>query len=347
MDCRTAAMLISLQPDAQLTTEERAGLAAHIAVCRTCAREQQLQERLSRTLQEMGRVETVPPVELGSLVVSRLRSERRSPLTYIPAAWRKGVAAAAAFLLIAGSSAGVTAGIWKMANGGKNVVLETTPPIVIDGGNGYLAPAGSGGTPAAGLSTPDNTGTPQDESSLGENPDAQNAEGGHEGTVPPATATTLSEQRTLGEETVLLSEGVKVTSTVLRFAVEDMTSSRAKAVSIAAGTGASNQVFPIQDNGKSVLVMRLAIDSQKASGLITSLSGIGTLVDRQDESRDLTSIYNETMVEYRDLLARAGTVQDPEEKRKMEMQADSYKQQLDAWSEESGKRVVMVWLESQ
>jgi anti-sigma factor RsiW len=148
MDCRTAERLISLQPDGQLTIEESAALAVHVAKCRACANEQQLQERLSRTLQEIGRFELEAPAELGSLVMNRLKAERRSPFKHIPATWRKAVAAAAALMLIAGSSAGVT-GILKMAGGGKTLVLESTPPAVsVDVGSGQAAsgePAGSTG----------------------------------------------------------------------------------------------------------------------------------------------------------------------------------------------------------
>jgi anti-sigma factor RsiW len=96
MDCRTAERLISLQPDGQLTNEERAGLIAHVANCRACSWEQQLQERLSMTLRGIGQAEIEAPFELKSLVMNKLRPERRSVLAYIPAAWRKTVAAAAA-----------------------------------------------------------------------------------------------------------------------------------------------------------------------------------------------------------------------------------------------------------
>jgi hypothetical protein len=140
---------------------------------------------------------------------------------------------------------------------------------------------------------------------------------------------------------------MKVVSTVLRFAVDDMVSARDKAVSIAAGFGASNQVFPEQNNGKTIVVMRLTVASDKASDLISSLGRVGTVVDRQDESRDLTPLYNQTMVEYNDLLARQSSMQDPEELRKLQAQAASYRQQLDAWATEAGKRVIVVWLENE
>jgi len=347
MDCRTAEMLISLQPDDQLTIEENAWLAVHIANCRACASEQQLQERLSRTLEDIGRFELEAPAELGSLVMNKLRSQRRSLLTYIPATWRKAMAAAAALLLIAGSSAGIT-GFLKMAGGGKTVGLETTPTILSDGGSGYMAPGGS-----TGQSAPDSAALSQGEGISGGTPDNEPNTQGTEGAFKDATPTAVapdkstSPSRIAGGETALLSSGMKVTSTVLKFAVNDLASARAKAVSIAAGFGATNQIFPEQSSGRQILVMRLTIRSDQAPGLISNLGQVGSVVDRQDEIRDLTPLYNETLVEYDDLLARQSTVQDPEEQRKLEVQAASYKQQLDAWAEEAGKRVIMVWLEGE
>ena len=361
MDCRTAERLISLQPDG-LTTEESTGLAMHIAGCPSCAREQQLQERLSRTLGEMGRLEVAAPAGLADSVMKQLEAERRirSKLIFIPAGWRKAVAAAAALLLMAGGSAGITSGIWKMADGGKAVVMESTSAPAVSAGNGseYTAGDTATGEPVEGAEPaegdPGSPGGPQIRELSGEttggsaNAATGNNEEEHIGNEPAETSSgnnTVPEPVAPGIAAVMLSKGMTVNSTILKFAVDDMDSARAKAVSIAAGFGAANQVFPEQNNGKAVVVMRMTVESGKASDLIASLGGVGTLVDRQDESRDLTALYNETMVKYQDLQTRKSAAQSSEEKRQLESQASSYKQQLDAWAEEAGKRVVVVWLE--
>lgn len=357
MDCRTAERLISLQPDG-LTTEESTGLAMHIAGCPSCARERQLQERLSRTLGEMGRLEMAAPAGLADSVMKQLEAERRirSKLIFIPAGWRKAVAAAATLLLMAGGSAGITSGIWKMADGGKAVVMERTSPPAVSVGNGseYTATGEpvEGTEPAEG--DPGNPGGPHMGGLSGEKPGGNanaatgNNEEKHIGNEPAETSSgnnTVSEPVVPGIAAAMLSNGMTVNSTVLKFAVDDMDSARARAVSIAAGFGAANQVFPEQNNGKAVVVMRMTVESGKASDLIAGLGDVGTLVDRQDESRDLTSLYNETMVKYQDLQTRKSAAQSSEERRQLESQASSYKQQLDAWAEEAGKRVVVVWLE--
>ena len=352
MDCRTAERLISLQADGQLIQAESAELAAHMADCRACAYEHLLQERLSRTLREIGRAEIEAPAELRSSVMNRLRQERRSPLKYIPAAWRKSVAAAAALLFIAGSSAGVMAGIWRMAgDGGKTVVLEPSPPVVsTDDGGAHVVPGNPDGDAGAGTGDAvESPGVFQGGGASGSSSgDIHEGEAGGQEANPPADVPGKTEvaQSAPGGGLELLKESMKVTKTSLMVTVNDMDSAKSRAVSIADASGAASQVFSEQNNGRPVLVMRMTVASDQASALISNLGQVGAVVDRQDESSDLMPLYNKTLVEYNDLLARQSTVRDPAEQQKMEVQAASYKRQLDGWKEEAGKRVVMVRLES-
>jgi len=72
---------------------------------------------------------------------------------------------------------------------------------------------------------------------------------------------------------------------------------------------------------------------------------LGKVFDRQNESHDITSLYNETLVLHSDLLSRISSVEDTAEKQQMEAQAASYKRQLDTWKAEAGKRAITLWLE--
>ena len=167
--------------------------------------------------------------------------------------------------------------------------------------------------------------------------------------IPAATPTgskTGAPALAAGGERALLSDGMKVSSTVLKVSVDNLTSARTRAASLAAGVGASAQVFPEQAGGKAVLVMRLTVASDKATNLLAELSGLGIPFHKQDESRDLTPLYNETLVQYNELLERRGAATDSSEQRQLEIQAASYKQLLDAWEAEAGKQVINLWLEN-
>lgn len=352
MDCREANRLISPYLDEDITDAVAADFKEHVASCSECSRELAVYRKLSGALREIGREEMQAPPELCGLVMGRLRQERRNVFSRLPAAWRRAVAAAAAVLLIAGSSAGVNAA-FKAAGGGKMIGYETpAPKVSIDAGSGMAAPekgSGDSGVRPDSAGPPDNAGAPvvngggsSPENVSGNDGSASNIAGnsGAGGSTTSAAGASSEAQR------VLLSSGMKVTSTVLKMTVDDLTTARAKAVALAAGSGAETQVFPEQNGDKKIVVIRLTMTSNQAPGLFAGLTGLGTLIDRQDESRDITSIYNETLVQYRDLQSRAGSAPDAGERRQLEAQAASYKQQLDAWEAEAGKRVIMLWLES-
>ncbi len=135
-------------------------------------------------------------------------------------------------------------------------------------------------------------------------------------------------------------------STVLRLAVDDIATARAKAVAIAAGANAATQVFPEQRDGKKIMFIRLTVATNQAPDLLANLSRLGSFVDRQDESRDNTSYYNELAVRHSELQAHINTATDSGERRQMEAQAASCKQEMDNMRAEADKRLIMLWLES-
>lgn len=383
MDCRKAQYYIRQRLDQLLSEEDNAALEQHLACCEACAGELALQERLSMTLRELGREEIQAPAALSSLIMNNLRPQRRSALAWLPAAWRKTVAAAATLMLLAGGSAGVMNGL-NLAGNGKNIVMEsptpnvaavpepgsaggTPAPVDVDNNdnvnnndnnaNGDEAnPGGSAPGDAPGSGTPE-TGeaekpggnqidSPPDTSQ--NNPQSKNsnsAEGDITAVKPEGDRTGLSAPGA-GSDRVLLSDDMKVTSTVLKIAVEDLATAKTRAASLAAGVGAETQVFPEQTSGKTVLVMRFTVDSDKAPYLTEVLSGLGTPFHRQDEKRDLLPLYNETKVQYNELLERRDAATDSGERRQLDIQAASYKQLLDAWEAEAGKQIINLWLEN-
>lgn len=347
MDCRDIQLLINLHLDGVASDTQQSLLSEHVACCKDCAGELALQERLSMALRNMGREEIEAPGELCGNVMSSLRTERRKAVSWMPEGWRKAVAAAATLLLLAGGSAGISAGL-KMSGGGNIAGHETA---MVDPGAGSGSIINHGKDIAIG--TPGNANQPID-TPAGTSGEAQGStiDPGMAAEEPatnsgPATASRMGAGTNHAAETrVMLSSGMKVTSTVIKVEVTDLTEARIKAVALAAGAGAALQIFPEQNGSKSILVMRNSVESGKAPELIASLSRLGALIDRQDESRDITNFYNETLVLYQDLQSRITLTKDLDEKRQLEIQAAAYKQQMDTWKEESGKRVIMLWLES-
>lgn len=347
MDCRNALLLISPHLDGVLSNEDDTALAEHLAGCEACARELALSRRLSLALREMGGEDIQAPTELNALVMAKLRTQRGKSLTWLPVAWRSAIAAAAAILLIAGGSASVATGL-RIADIGKMIGLTTpAPPVNVDTSRGVSvtekAPVGEPSLPNDSTQNPNDNGVTDGvqqgnpvDGTKENSGDAPNIDNNNTG----KTTTVLSIE---GPRAFLASE-LKIRSTFLRVAVEDLAEARAKAVSMAAGAGALTQVFP---EGEKVVMMKLSVASDYAPQLVSGLARMGSLVNREDGSNDVTSSYNETVVQYNDLQSRISTARNAEEQRQLEAQAASCKQLLDAWQADAGKRVITLWLETE
>ncbi|MDF9409870.1 MULTISPECIES: zf-HC2 domain-containing protein [Pelotomaculum] len=357
MDCREALLMIPSRLDGALTKEEEDALARHVAGCQACAGELALQERLSGALRALGREEIPAPPALRELVMAKIRAERhRTALTWLPAAWRKQAAAAAVVLLIAGSSAGITIGL-KNNDAGKTIGLAPKQPAADVGnggdvsappaGGGYLQPGDPGQLPEGAGTAAEPRGDGASESVPGyDNPGNPVNEPAAPKTSAETAASAAPVTAAGGHETrALLSSSVKVARSQLKMSVNDLNEARIKAVSLAAGAGAATQVFPEQDGDKKIVLIRITSSSECAADLLSGLNGLGTVFDRHDESQDITSLYNEKLVQLNDLQSRIGSVQSGAEQQQMEAQIASYKQQFDIWEEEAGKHVIMLWLE--
>lgn len=339
MDCRAALILISNQPDGILTGEEEISLSEHVSGCGACARELALQKRLSAALRELGRQEAQAPPELCGAVTGSLRTVRRTALSWLPAAWRKAAAVAAALLLLAGGSAGVNLGL-KMAGSGNSMVGYQAPSASDISSD---LPAATHGPAPGGESAGGNAAGSDNEA--GTDPaDTERVINPPEVTDPGVEGPDAAIASTEGP-TALMGRVIKNNSTLLKVSAADLAEGRAKAVAIAAGAGAAAQVFPEQNGDKKIVVIRLTAPSDSAPDLIARLAGLGTLFDRQDESRDITAYYNKTLVEYHDLKAQINASPGEEEKQQLEAQAASYKQMLDTMEAEAGKRKITLWLE--
>ncbi|MFX4262643.1 zf-HC2 domain-containing protein [Pelotomaculum propionicicum] len=339
MDCREAHLLMQPYLDGALQSDKESCLTEHLAGCSKCTRELALQEKLSYELRRLGREAAQAPPELCQTVMGRLHAERRTVFNRLPLSWRRAVAAAAAFLLLAGGSAGVTAGL-KLADRGDMLGFGT-PAVNSD--SGTIAPDSGEFVPGKG--DPANSTGASNSSGGDSNPlIAHNDQNNTGDSVNSSPLTSLTVPATGGPK-VLLSSGMEIITTTLRVTSQDLAGDGARVVAQAAELGAKAQTFSEQDIDKKVLILRITVEADQAHNLISSIAGLGSNNDRQDESRDVTSLYNETLIKYYDLQARICASSDPEEQQVMQAQAVSYKQQLDTWESEAGKRIIILILE--
>lgn len=338
MDCRQAASLISPRLDAALSAVDNAALEDHLAACPACRYEYELQVKISGALRSFGLEEVEAPPDMCGILMEKLRSERQGVLRRLPAAWRRAVAAAAAVLLLAGGSAGVTAGL-KLAGHDAGMIVYAPPA-----GQQVDVHGNSEGTDVVPPKIIEDDNSPADVGNV--NPGGGESSGQPVPGVPNAEPPKANNQALPEGPTALLSV-MRVNHTKLEVSVDNMESARAKVLEMAltAGDGSSVQTFPGKADGKQVLVMRLVVEPEGATRLISDLSGLGTVVDRQDETSDPTSPYQDTKAQYLDLQLQIQAAGDATVRQQLEYRAAGLKQQLETWESEAGKHIIMLWLE--
>lgn len=360
MNCRETLNLISAYLDGMLSVEELADFERHLADCPACAHELAVFQRISSTFISAAKEEVTAPPELCKAVMNTLRAEERGThkkLHKLPVNWQRMVAAAAAILLLVGSSTTASVGLKMAAGSFINQVASvfrsndsTNSPINI----ANSTPTGDTGTNLGSSNFPNTPGLSDPNASLDKANSGNKTIGNNQSAannslvVNDQTGGSAAKTMPEDEPVVLLNNNeLKVNSTLLKLSVPDLDLAKAKSVSLAANNGATTQVFPEQADGKRILVLRMTTEAEQARRLVTNFANLGTTIEQQNESRDLTASYNETAAQYREVQAQWQKTTDPTEQQQLADRADALKQQLDAWQDEAGKQVIVLWLESE
>lgn len=348
MKCQEARQLISLYLDEDVSTNDAVAFEGHMVACKMCSRELALQKRITSAIWAIGQEEVHAPPEFCGLVMAKLCAEQQIVKRKLSVAWRRAVAFAATVLLLAGGSAGVTAGL-KLASQNPNLIGYVSPTAVITPSTAEGDDAGVIGnqdTPAN--KAPDDSGTGI--STVREGNGGQ-ADPGKTDTADSGSGTEKNSPGIVAiaaqpaEKQALLSEELKVTNTSLKVSIKDLDNARLNSLALATRSGATIQTLPVQTRGKQVLVMRLTVAPDRVKELIAGLCNLGAVIDRQEETRDLTVTYNEALVQYHDLQTRIQITNDVGEKQQLREHLIALKQQLDGWEFETGKQVIVLWLE--
>lgn len=364
MDCKEVNNLITEYLDDELSMEQRKAMEAHLADCASCRREIDDHRSIQAALRDIGRESVSAPAGFTGKVMAELERETVKPrrrFAWLPAAWHKGVAAAAIFLVLAGGAAGFNSEL-RIALRDKVFVPEQTVLVTINNPDGSVTVVetkttdidiaatdattetdasanvtGHERTENAPIIGGDPAGTPMDEV-VGEQPVTDE-------TVDVQPVNVAPEQ----EKRALLADGARTaTSTYLRITAADLHAGKTQATALATAAGATVQAYPEQQeaDGKKTMRIILTAPAGKAQGLIADLAALGVVQKNQNDKKDLTTRYNEVLVDYNDTLMRKAKETNQTEKQRLEAQMESYNLQLAAWDEEAGNQIISLILES-
>jgi len=332
VDCGKIRDLFSAMLDGELAGEDSARLEGHLLLCRQCRQEYDIWRRIADTLRS-DPVSEEPSPDFCAGVMRRLEVETAPRRGLFRVLRTPAAAAAAAVMLFAGS--------W----GVSVAVKDTKPPAVVVTKNdqGEVTPKDKEvpGDPQI---------TAQPENS-DKTPGPARVEGDPGGSAAGAKPVTPAQPApvTPGEPVkyaLLVDSQKDIMSTILKLSVAGNPDAGNRALALASRLGGGGQVLTTQKKGDGELVIiRITVPREAGKNLLAQLSGLGGVMDRADERKNITDSYNQAVNRLNEIQARIGAGIPSAERSQLEAEASGLKRQIETWDQESGSHVIILWLE--
>ncbi|CEP68468.1 Putative zinc-finger [Moorella glycerini] len=354
MQCREAREFFSPCLDGELSPAEKAVLRQHLDKCPACCAELKRWQEISRALRGLKAQVAVPP---GFLAAANARLAARQRVRTWQGIRRWVAAAAAVAVLAAGSISYAARGLWQhlpapvarvQQGGGQQLAVDNPHPDVEQ----------------PGTNLPPDSGYSQPVKPDGQQPDSGNAPGKNQLPVtapgngggqpvtpdsdkPGQQPTRLADSEPYTARTFLSAER-QATSTMIKITVQDdITGTKAKALSLASSSGATVQVIADQDNGQvKRVIYKFTVAESQAAALLAGLSQLGQVIAKNTSTQDLTQQFSATLEQYQAKVAQVNAAADPEERAKLSKEAKALEQQLSTWEEETKQYTIILWLET-
>lgn len=337
--CEAVGELFSPWLDGEISGEEKELLEGHLLICEHCRQELEIWKSISATLKDdLYTGEPSPDFTAG--VMNRLRLETVPEAKPRPAFINKlrapAAAAAAAVMLFAGS--------W-----GVHVALSPEKPrteIVInqpsgnnDSGTYNPVDAGPENNPQPGVpERQDSTVTPvvgNGDNNTGT--DSESAVQPH--AIKPPNAVRVN-------DVVLLDINKEILSTIVKVSAASVSDAAGAAINIAGVMGGGGQVLSSQKvNGSEVAILRLSVPRDEGQSLAARLSGLGRVIDRADERRNIATSYTEAANRLNEIQRMLEAGAGLSEKSRLEAEASGLKRQIESWNNELKSYVVILWIQ--
>jgi len=329
----------------ELSSEDRRDLSHHEASCPACGPEFKEWRSLRSALQSSGKNAAA---DFKAGVMASIRETGQEPATRRSVVWgmvrqhgwARGLAAAAVILIMLTGAAklpaveGVIAQLTRQAtvafnpNPATSLSQPVTPATQQPGTTSPGSAISPTKTNTPGTSTSDN-GVPK---TRPVQPQAQPTTGGKGQGGQGAGGFTVSNKLMV------------ISTTTLKVAVDDLAQARSAALDIAANCGAGlTSEQSAQDGHSNLLFLHFTVDPGKAGAFLGRLSSLGGVVSEDKTNNDVTGDYNRTLDAYKALLAQQAAADDSE-KDQYTSQINFLENELQNWSDASGKQVVMLWL---
>ncbi|MCF8011940.1 MAG: zf-HC2 domain-containing protein [Clostridiales bacterium] len=370
MRCEHVRHLIPEWLDGELDAGESREIKNHIDKCTSCRKEADFWESVGTSLREEA-VGIKAPAGFAQDVAAQLAEGPGRKSAGFLSGWKRSIAAAAAFMLVAAGSLGAFLN-WE-DNTGSNVAQNNDKPAIHspdkNNGQGLNIPQmnsqdkddediviNNNESQDQDPGEAENQQNTQPEENTGSNKDSTGTEGSNPGdTSDPdkpgdgedAKDSSSSDndnddvEETNQAERVLLSTDKDRISerTLVRVKVEDIAAAHEKAVDYIKNSGARFEMITKENSQETI---KITAGTEELLGNLKELGQV-TSTDRQED--DITGEYNNKVEQYRTLDAEIESIDDPDEKEAIQVKMNTIMDQLEKWKQQTTTRIIVLWMQ--
>jgi hypothetical protein len=347
MNCKEAKNYISPYMDGELDGSLAQEFAAHLEECESCHQSYQEMVQISRLFQSAGKNIIPAPEIFKDSVMDRIVGKsghgRAGILVRLGRSWKQAAASAAAIALLA-----FTSYTYALPPLVQLAERNEKPPMVSQnaGSSNPAANSGSDMEPVnndPGVADPDSQISSQDNN----NNTPPEALSGSQEPVKPETSDDPAPP--VGENLpFLLSEDQRnIKTTLLKVAIQtDMASSYNRAVGVAQGFGA--QIENLGQQSKDEITyqqVKIVVNRDNEASLMASLRSLGDIITEQDDYKDISTAYQNTLDQYYNLTQDRAGSDDAAEISRLESEIKSQEYKLVAFQQQAAKVTIVLWLQ--
>ncbi|TYO96577.1 anti-sigma factor family protein [Desulfallas thermosapovorans] len=371
--------MISAWLDGELDQAQAEAVERHLGECTACREDLVILQEIQAELRACA-MEIPAPEGFSAAVMSRIAEPEAGSQSLTAsgghnssrgrvgrwasamANWKRGIAAAAATVLIACGSyamatySGLTEGT-QLAGINKALIEKTEP-----GDNETTAPVQEPGNDTE--TVPGGNNTPGDRVGEDTGPQNSNSENDHDVNTPdnPSTGNGDSDTPPANQNTPNPATGTEqdpeivallstekqrlIESTLIKTRVEEPETVREQVNSLAGQHNANLRLMESRNTaGEKYLAYELTVDQSNAGQLIAGLERLGALQVKDKNSKDISDQYNNLVEQYQWLDAQLRSGASAGEQEKTQQRMNEIKQQLKDWESDTGKHKIVIWLE--
>ncbi|KUG02351.1 hypothetical protein ASZ90_020304 [hydrocarbon metagenome] len=338
MNCKEAKNFISPYMDGELEGNSALEFIAHLEECESCRQSYQEMVQISGLFRSAGKTIIPAPDGFKDSVMQRIAekpgSGRSAVLVGFSRRWKQMAASAAAVALLAFTS--YTYALPPLIQLAEH---EQTPIVSSDSGDKVdpvdktdLDIQPSNGDSSSDITDPGDIDTTQPGTDVSDKDPVVNDPDPQSGDNAPV---------------LLSADQQNIKTTLLKIAARaEMSSSYDKAVSSAQSVGAQTEKLGQQSKDDIIYQqVNIIVARDNEAALLSSLRSLGDIISEQEDYKDISTAYQNTVDQYNNLTQQKADSDDAEEIQRLESEINSLNDKLGAFKQQAEKVTIVLWLQ--